>query len=340
MTHTKLTFEQALTEVRAEDAQFEEYREPWERLLVVPGAFQVGELTLQLEGDALDRVCSRVGAPASYIEKLPQDVQTYLLNHHLRAVKNPEQVVSVFANSGRVISLGRGDLHRFPSEEVLQAARAGSGRREADLDVTNLQLDDGSMQIDLVSRVGSSEVTPGDIIEAGVRIKHSSLGDFATTVEAFALRLVCHNGMIHRDCLGTRQTPRTRRLPATHPGAPRLQFDQIRRLTDEAWQRIELRLQSFHELTRQPADFGRMTATWLQRARLSAGRYIPHLERAWEAEGGEATLYGVMNAFTRAANFEDVPARVRTILSRLGGLIAFQSRHLCPRCFALAAESS
>ena len=340
MNPTRLTFDRARSEVSMADSRYQEHRLPWDQLFAVPGAIRAGERTFQLEDSGLARVCGQVGAPATYLPSLPEDLQATLLNHHFREDEASRKIACIIACGDRLVGLGRGDLGRIAGEEVVEAVMEGSGRQESELEVVNLHLDDSAFELDVVSPFSSSEITPGDVIQAGVRIRYSPTNEFATTVEAFALRLVCLNGMTQRECLGPRRTPRTRRLPSSHPDAGRLQRDQIRRLTDESWKRIERRLHGLHELTTQPADFDRLTSTWLQRVRLSVDRYVPHLRLAWEQEGAESTVYGVMNAFTRAANFEEIPDRGRAVLARLGGLLAFESQHLCPNCFAMVAESN
>jgi hypothetical protein len=340
MSGTTLSFDQARSVVHAADIQYQEHRVAWEHLQAEPRALRVGERTFQLDDEGLGRVCSQIGAPAQYLSSLPDDLWPALLNHHFRERADTRQVASAIACGGRIIGLGRGDLARMPAEEVLSAVQEGSGRRESDLEVVNLRLGHDLFLFDIVSPIGSSEITPGDVIQAGVEIRYSPTANFATTVSAYALRVVCQNGMIQRECLGARRTPRTRRPSADNPQSSRLQHDQIRRLTMDAWSRIEQRLRGLQELTTQPADFDRVTATWLQRARLSPDRYRAALQRAWDAEGNDRTVYGVMNAFTRAANDAEIPERVRVAFARLGGLLAFQSRHLCPRCFALVAESN
>ena len=65
------------------------------------------------------------------------------------------------------------------------------------------------------------------MIQAGVRVEHAYTGERATTVMAFVVRLGGANGMVRRECVGSRETVRIRRLDAARQDAEPLQLDQV-----------------------------------------------------------------------------------------------------------------
>jgi hypothetical protein len=173
------------------------------------------------------------------------------------------------------------------------------------------------------------------VVKAGLRITHSFTGWHATTVQSFLYRLVCENGMTHRECVSSRSA-HTRRLPVSHPDALALQTAQVRRLAKQTWQALDAKLESVRTLQDEPVDATGLMIRWIERARLSTRYVLPRLRQAWEEEGSEPTIYGVVNAFTRAGTHGRVlSARVRRTLMALGGTLAFHRMHLCPQCFSM-----
>jgi hypothetical protein len=336
---------EASGQLRALDHEFEEYRVGLSALNIEVGSASRDDGPPSLEADGrrfalsdkgFGRLCRFLKAPADYVRALPPGLQGELIRHHLDEMQAEPGAIGLITHGGELVGLARTDLARLSGQEVLEAAVEGVPRPEGELDVVDLSIRGESLRFDLIAQGDSHEVTPQDVLKAGVRVRHSLIGESATLVEGFVLRLVCQNGMTHRECLGPRRTPRTRRLPASQTGARTRQLDQIRRLSAEAFERLGERLGQLGQLTREPADFGRLTESWLRRARLSPDRLVPILREAWETEGSEATTYGVMNAFTRVASHGGgLPERTRDMLGRLGGLLAFRHEHLCPRCWSL-----
>ena len=149
------------------------------------------------------------------------------------------------------------------------------------------------------------------------------------------LRLVCSNGMTHRECAGSRAV-RTRRLAVDHPDATRLQIAQVERLAADVWRKLGEKVAAFRGLREEQIDVLAFLERWLGRARLSARNLMPILQRAWEEEARETSAYGAVNAMTRVATHNvALPLRQRHVLSRLAGLVSFRRLHICPHCFSL-----
>ena len=211
-----------------------------------------------------------------------------------------------------MIGIGRPDLVRLTGVDVIEAVLEGMGSRQDELDITRLGFGDDSVRFDLVTQRAEREVRPGDVVSAGVSVSHSLTGEFATKVEGHLYRLVCLNGAISRECVKPRQVHRTRRLSANHPRARHQQREQIRRLTEETFKRLNNRLDGLSRLTTERADLDHLASNWLRRSRLSPDRLMPLLREAHAEEGGEQTAYGIMNAFTRVATHQkDLSPNIR-----------------------------
>jgi hypothetical protein len=190
--------------------------------------------------------------------------------------------------------------------------------------------------MDLLSDEMTEEVTSDDVVAAGLEVQHSLVGAKATVIQAYIHRRICENGMTHRDCVTG--AARTRRLPHRHPRARQLQRAQVRRLAGETWVTLRKKLRAFRELQDERVDVDSLLRRWLERAGLSTARFMPVLRDAWELEP-QPTAYGVVNALTRVATHAtQLRPRQRRLLNGVAGLLAFQSLHLCPRCFSLVRQ--
>jgi hypothetical protein len=203
------------------------------------------------------------------------------------------------------------------------------------MEVQDLHIEDEAFRLDIVSPSISSEVRPGDAVEAGVRVEYGYTGDSATTLSAYVVRLLCDNGMTYRECAEPRRTARTRRLDAGRPDAEQLQLEQIRKLVANIKRRLGEKLEGIRRLPQERADVQQLEQ-FLRRGRLHSRSLMDQLRQSWAEEGGEQTAFGLFNALTRLATHgTEVSSRQRTALARLAGIYANRSAHLCPRCFSV-----
>lgn len=222
-------------------------------------------------------------------------------------------------------------------DAVVQAVRDGFEDDAGTMEVQELEIEDEAFRLDIVSPSVSNEVRPGDVIQAGVRVEHAYTGERATTVMAFVVRLLCANGMVHRECLGTRETARTRRLDTGRHDAEARQVDQVRRLVVKTRQGLAEKLEGIRRLAQERAD-ERQLEQFLRQARMHSRRVMDQLRQSWATEGDERTAFGLFNALTRMATHgNELSARQRAMLARLAGIYANRHVHLCPNCFSILA---
>jgi hypothetical protein len=340
-----MKFLEALATIRTEDSKITEQEVAVGQLTAEPDGLYVAGERANLSGKGFEQLCSRfrheVAVPASYLKSLPTPTFTDVLRHHLSGDLEGGDRITLYRRGQEVIGLGRPDLVQLTATEVLEAVLDGMGSRQEELEITRLGFGDDSVRFDLVTQRAEREVRPGDIVYAGVSVSHSLTGGFATKVEGHLHRLVCLNGATSRECVKPRQVHRTRRLSANHPKARHQQREQVRRLTVATLDRLDDRLDGLSRLTTEQADLDHLAPNWLRRSRLSPDRLMPLLRQAHAQEGGDNSIYGIMNAFTRVATHHtDLSPNIRNILARMGGLLAFGHSRLCSKCWSLVAASN
>lgn len=328
-----MDYDELTEQVREVENRVREHRLPVKDISVETDALVAGNVKLRLAPVGLSRVCKRLGAPYEYLSKLDERVRASLLQHHFDR-GDLGNVASILSLRDEFLAFGQPDLLRLSGTDVLDAVAQGIGQDTATVTIHGTHFSDDSFQFDLLNSQGE-EVAPGDVLQAGLRITHSFIGEHATWIEVFILRLVCSNGLTHRDCV-SRRAARTRRLPAHHPNALELQRAQIRRLAEAAWISLDQKLHAIRGLQEERIEVERLLRRWIERARLSVRTLMPLLQQAWETEGAQETTYGAINALTRVATHHpDLQPRQRRVLSGLAGLLAFRHQHLCPRCFSV-----
>jgi hypothetical protein len=339
------TLDELLREVTEREAGVQRQPFPATKVQIEPGRLIAGDKEFRLGDEALRRLCRHFQAPADYLTRLKPELRSRLLQEHFAEgryadPKLTDRTSCIISRGDSFLDLGRSDLLTLDNAAVLQAVRDGVGGDAPALEVRTLHLDDESMTLDVVSPLLAEEVRPGDILHAGVHVRHSQLAGEATQVLVYVIRQLCENGLVQRQCLGEarRSTPRARRLSAERPEAREMQSAQIRRLVTETWGGLQQKLTAIRRLKDKRVEVRTALERFLRQAHLFSHALLGRLLQAWEQEGGEATAFGVLNALTRVATHApQMPGWQRQRLSRLAGIYANQDVHLCPHCFSILA---
>ena len=336
----RMAFDDAARQIINHGKDLGSERIPLSQIRVVGDRLIARDHELRLDSEGLQRLCRHFSAPAEYLDRLPARLRDSLLAHHLAAMGDGEGRLNdrssrIVYRNGTFIDVIRADLHTLGSHEVLNAVRDGFGSDSDTFEVQRLEIGHEAFRLDVVSPRVSTEVRRGDVIEAGISLEHSYVGERATTVMAFMTRLVCTNGTVHRECVGSRQTTRTRRLNADRADAGMLQIEQITRMTRDVREKLGSTLDSIRKLADKKAELREMEQ-FLRQARMHSGGLVSRLRDAWVTEGSERTAFGLFNALTRLATHDTgLSVRQRAILARLAGIYANSSTHICPHCFSV-----
>ncbi len=341
----RLSFDIARSRIIEHGADLRSERVPLGELRVDGDRLISGDREFPFDAEGFRRLCGHFRAPVDYLDSLSPKLRSDVSTFHLRSLGQQSKGLNnrssrIIHRKGVFVDLARSDLHTLGAGEVLHAVRDGFGSDAAAFEVQNLDIQDEAFCLDIVSPAVSAEVRRGDVIEAGVRVEHAYTGERATTVMAFVVRLVCTNGMVHRECLGSRRTARTRRLNADREDARILQIEQVRRMTEEIRKGLDPKLDAIRRLADERAEKGQLEQ-FLRQARMHSRPLVNQLNEAWEAEGREPTAFGLFNALTRLATHgTGLSPRQRGLLARLSGIYANRSNHLCPHCFSILNSPS
>lgn len=316
-----------------------------------------GKSSLPLDRAGLGRLAARIAAPASYLTTLPRDLQRRLLTHHLRTRFSAQPEVTVVSRDGRFETLVDGSLCTLSATEAIGTIADSLHSLAGELQVRSqgddcpagaTWIDGASVQIQILCVNRGFDAVPGDIVRAGIQVRHSPLGEHATWIEGFFDRLECANGMVTRECIGKNGgAGRTRRLPVNHPDGRQLLLAQLQRLIKVEWEALAERMAAVQALEKKTVErVPQLFTRWLQQARISASSkrltsVQSRLLGSWGADGARPTRWAAVNAFTEVGtHHRDLPHGTRRLLAGLGGLLAFGDRHLCDQCLSRLTRSA
>lgn len=199
---------------------------------------------------------------------------------------------------------------RIDNYEVLQAVLPILAEIEAS-QVESCEITETRMYVKVVNPKLTTEVAPGDVVQAGVIISNSEVGHGSISVQPLVYRLVCSNGMIVNDA-------RTRRY---HTGRVNEATENYELYSDETLEAIDhafiMKLADTVKAAVDEVRFERVVSIMrgAQEAKITS-KDIPQVvelatkEHRFTKEentgvlehlirGGDLSLYGLANAVTR-----------------------------------------
>jgi len=328
---SKVTFEQVRDEVRSDDAGKWDLVARREQL-----QFEGGALTVPLDdcGQHIERLtptawattqfCQRLGIPASYFRKCPPQLQDAQGNYWIKNAPAGEETGRksrsdkpehwlLRARYGVLRGVLSERYSRLDNEALLTSVQQVLEAASSHFETSWFSLGDESLHLRLIDPTKRREALPDDGLMAGVHIANSEVGKRAVTVDAMVFRLVCSNGLIrlvkgksllyqrHIHLSQDRFAGALETAVGEALGAATSFMDQIAVATREPVKDVEEAIK-------------RIAGNW----NLSQGTEERVLQALLaERSSQQETLYGVVNAFTNAA--QTLPADDRYDLEVLAG---------------------
>lgn len=291
--------------------------------------------------------------PKAYYDRIRSENPALLaknINHGM-AVTGQDQKRLVRTVDNRVTALLSPRYRRLDSFELMDAVLPTLV--EKGFEVQSSEVTERRTYIKAISPRITGEVKKGDVVQFGAAISNSDVGAGSLRIELFCLRLACLNGMISENSM--RKAHLGKSLLGDGTDIAELLTDKTQALTDAAF---------FHQVrdvligSMKPEVFEKE----LNKFRLADGMKITNfdLETVVElasthvgvtsekskqsmlaylangADGAGLTKWGLANAFTYAAQADDIDYDTATDLERAGSAII----ELTPRDWTRIAEKA
>ncbi len=296
------------------------------------GEYVVNELTHKQVGQHL-------GIPAAYYSKLRAEFPALLdnnVNTLLTASPDSERrMVRTIDGTARAFLSDR--YRRLDNLDLLEAILP-TLMETPGLEIASCEVTEQKLYLKVTTSRIQAEVKQGDVVQAGLLLSNSEVGLGAVSVQPYSVRLVCLNGAVHND-FGTRRNHVGRLVTDTGDDAYRLFAEETLIADDRAFYlkvrdivRGALSEIVFKRIVSQmrEAAGARIGADPVQAVEVLSKKHslngdeqkgiLRHL-----IEGGDLSLWGMANAFTRQSQEVESYDRA-TELEAIGGNIITLAR--------------
>jgi len=252
---------------------------------------------------AQQSIANRLGIPIQYLRKCPPEVQAYNMNHWIKEEKNEqlfvrfdgEEVRAVFTPKYKPIDnfevLERLDSLGYPSETPVQC--------HLDPEFMSLSILDGKQTFSL----------NGDRITPGISVSNSEVGLACLSIAAFLLRLICTNGLIAKT-----------EVHASYKHVSLKVFKEFPKVVENVGLELARKREQLRISTESMVDNPTATMENFNRQFQLNKAEKEAVEWGWSREKGY-TMFSLVNAYTRASQFEGLSAESSYRLQRTGGMI-------------------
>jgi len=266
-------------------------------------SINIGNKTHKLRPVAQQSISYRLGIPIQYLRRCPPDIQEYNMNHWIKREKNEELFFRFDGDDVRAIFTPRyiptdnlEVLHRLESLNYPLSTRVQCA---LDGEFMLLSIPDGRQSFS----IGAEKMTPG------VSISNSEVGLASLSISVFILRLVCTNGMISKTAVSASYKHISDRILEEFPNVLENVSQELGKQKDQFRLSLDSRVDDPESTI---ASFNRQFE--LGKEEREAVEWALPLEYGF-------TMFHVVNAYTKAAQYEMLSAEHRYKLQKVGGMI-------------------
>lgn len=200
-----LTLQEIAAEITRQNDQKADYLVDTRTLQMEPYGNQV---YLNMEGNEMEpleinqiahrQLGSHLKIPADYYDRmLAKDPELLAHNINTWFRKEPStRMIRTLGGTARAFLSNR--YRRIDNMEIAKVVLPLIGKM-TDAHFESCQITDSRMYIKVVNRRLTAEVVKGDIVQAGIIISNSEVGQGSVSIQPLVYRLVCSNGMIIND---------------------------------------------------------------------------------------------------------------------------------------------
>jgi hypothetical protein len=256
-------------------------------------------------------ISNRLGVPHQYLNRCPESLQAKNLNHWLSEQEDEKEFFIRFENDAvRAVFSKR--YQTIDNTDVLKRLdQLGFGPNTK----CASQIDSGFMSLSLPDDSKSFAVQKGDDITPGITISNSEIGLSSLKIEAFFLRLVCTNGLIGKASVTSSFRHISKRV-----------LDELPLILRNVSQEASTQADQFKFSLESPVDHPMETFNSFNQKFLLDQPEKDAVEWGWNHEPGN-TMFNIINAYTKSAQFTDLPVQSQYKLQKVGGEILSMVHH-------------
>lgn len=260
---------------------------------------------LRLRLGAQRSIANRLGIPYQYLARCEPSLQAENLNRRLCYESN-EHLFFRFSGEDEVRAIFTPRYTPLDNVEVMQQLEGLGYHPDTPV---KCSLDEEFFSLAIPDGTKTFEVSKGDRITPGVSISNSEVGLASLTISAFYLRLICTNGMVAKTEVSSSYRHISTKILGEFPQVLAQVSSDVGRTKD----------QFRYSLTSPVAD-PLMTISSFNRQFQLAEKEKDAVTWGYEFEPG-STMYNVMNAYTKGAQYGGLDSVSSHRLEKVGGQI-------------------
>ena len=246
-------------------------------------------------------ISNRLGIPYPYLRRCPPDVQALNLNHWVTKERN-NQLLFRFDDAAvrAVFTTKYIPVDNFEVLERLDSLKYGPDTEvqcHLDPEFMSLSIPDGAKAFDI----------NGDKFKPGISISNSEVGLASLSIAAFVLRLVCTNGLVAKSDVSASYRHVSTKILSEFP-----------KVLDKVSYELGTQRSQFQLSMESPVDDPESTLASFNRQFQLGEKEREAVAWAWPHEAGD-TMFAVVNTYTRASQYDGLPAESSWKLQRVGG---------------------
>jgi len=268
---------------------------------------KIGSDSHYLRPIAQQSICNRLGTPITYLRKCPYDVQAYNLNHWIEKEKNNELFFRFSGDDVRGLFSPR----YIPLDNVKILHKLESLGFDPNNTKVQYALDENFMQINIPDNKKTFYLGK-DQFQSGVSISNSEVGMASLSLTCYMLRLICSNGLLSRTQIEARFRHVSLKILQIFPEV----FNELSYSLDHQKNQFQISLES------RVSDPLSTLDSFNKQFVLSKEEREAVVQYAWPTEmdtSGNNTMFNIINAYTKSAQYENLSAHSSFRLQRVGG---------------------
>ncbi|OQB73002.1 MAG: hypothetical protein BWX92_03488 [Deltaproteobacteria bacterium ADurb.Bin135] len=248
-------------------------------------------------------ISNRLGIPFHYLRKCPSDIQRLNLNHWLQYERNEELFFRFNGDDVRAIFTPR----YIPTDNIEVLDKLKSLDYPFDTRVQS-SIDDEFMMINIPDGRQSFTIN-GERMTPGISVSNSEVGLASLSIAAFVLRLVCTNGMISKT-----------EVSASYRHISGKILSELPKVLTDVSSELGKKKDQFRLSIESKVEHPEMTINSFNNQFQLNKEEKEAVEWAMPLEYGQ-TMFHVINVYTKAAQYPELPADSGYKLQKVGGMI-------------------
>ena len=257
----------------------------------------------RLKPIAQQSISNRLGIPFHYLRKCPSDIQRLNLNHWLQYERNEELFFRFNGDDVRAIFTPR----YIPTDNLEVLDKLKSLDYPLDTRVQS-SIDDEFMMINIPDGRQSFTIN-GERMTPGISVSNSEVGLASLSIAAFVLRLVCTNGMISKT-----------EVSASYRHISGKILSELPKVLTDVSSELGKKKDQFRLSIESKVEHPEMTISSFNNQFQLNKEEKEAVDWAMPLEFGQ-TMFHVINVYTKAAQYSELPADSGYKLQKVGGMI-------------------